>query len=156
MLRIHQNSSDAAGLPTGFLEDVQLVDGSGLSDDTQIFQDAVTWLLADIAGSEDLAAVRDGLAIAGETGSLRNRYDTTAGELAGRVAAKTGSLSGIRSLAGYLQADDGSEVVFSVVVAGPQVDNSSRADIDLLVADLARCGENLADWNSTDHDDSLG
>mgnify|MGYP000553527114 FL=1 len=147
---------DAAGLPDRLLEDVVLVDGSGLSDDTQISQDAVTWLLADIAASDALDAVRDGLAIAGETGSLRNRYETTAGALAGRVAAKTGSLTGIRSLAGYIEADDGSEMVFSVVVAGPRVDNSSRADIDLLVADLARCGENLADWNSTDRDDSLG
>ena len=147
---------EAAGLPPRLLEGVQLVDGSGLSDDTQISQDAVTWLLADIAASDELSAVRDGLAISGETGSLRNRYETTAGALAGRVAAKTGSLTGIRSLAGYLEADDGSEVVFSVVVAGPGVDNASRADIDLLVADLARCGENLADWDPTDRDDSLG
>jgi hypothetical protein len=38
-------------------------------------------------------------------------------------------------------------LAFSIVLSGNQVSNASRDDIDRLVAALAQCGENLADWH---------
>lgn len=147
---------DAVGLPPELREGVSIQDGSGLSDQTTLSAQAVLWLLRQIAQSPQLLAVREGLPVASETGSLRTRYTTVAGQLDGRVTAKTGSLRGVRSLAGFVTADDGQEVVFSVVVSGPRVSNDSRDQIDRIVADLARCGENLADWAQPDSTDLLG
>ena len=138
----------AVGLPEELAEGASIRDGSGLSDLTEVSGEAVVWVLREIQQSPDLAAVREGLPVANETGSLRTRYGSVAGQLQGRVAAKTGSLRGVRSLAGFVDADDESELMFSAVLSGPRVSNASRDEIDRIVADLARCGENLADWNS--------
>ena len=124
--------------------------GSGLSESTTIPHEEIARLLVDINEDESLGVVRESLPLAGETGSLRNRFQSVSGELAGRIEAKTGSIRGTRSLAGYLLADDGSELVFSLNATGAGVDNSSRDDIDRLLAEVSRCGSNLAHWESPD------
>ena len=124
--------------------------GSGLSESTTIPHEEIARLLVDINEDESLGVVRESLPLAGETGSLRNRFQSVSGELAGRIEAKTGSIRGTRSLAGYLLADDGSELVFSLNATGAGVDNSSRDDIDWLLAEVSRCGSNLAHWESPD------
>jgi len=124
--------------------------GSGLSESTTIPHEEIARLLVDINEDESLGVVRESLPLAGETGSLRNRFRSVSGELAGRIEAKTGSIRGTRSLAGYLLADDGSELVFSLNATGAGVDNSSRDDIDRLLAEVSRCGSNLAHWESPD------
>jgi D-alanyl-D-alanine carboxypeptidase/D-alanyl-D-alanine-endopeptidase (penicillin-binding protein 4) len=121
-----------------------------LSESTTIPHEEIARLLVDINEDESLGVVRESLPLAGETGSLRNRFQSVSGELAGRVEAKTGSIRGTRSLAGYLLADDGSELVFSLNATGAGVDNSSRDDIDRLLAEVSRCGSNLAHWESPD------
>jgi len=85
----------ALGIP---LEGVTIVDGSGLSRDDRATCNA---LLATLAlGREDprYATLRDGLAVAGERGTLATRLVGT--PLAGRLVAKTGSLNGVSGLAG--------------------------------------------------------
>jgi D-alanyl-D-alanine carboxypeptidase/D-alanyl-D-alanine-endopeptidase (penicillin-binding protein 4) len=54
------------------------------------------------------------LPVGGQDGTLSARFgETTA---AGRVHAKTGSLSHVSALSGYVQRTDGSWVAFSVLV----------------------------------------
>ncbi len=134
----------------GGMAGVSIRGGSGLSDSTTIPHEEIARLLVDINNDESLIVLKESLPVAGETGSLRNRFLSVSGELAGRIQAKTGSIRGTRSLAGYLEADDGSELVFSLNATGPGVDNSSRDDIDRLLAEVSRCGSNLAHWESPD------
>ena len=134
----------------GGLAGASIRGGSGLSESTTIPHEEIARLLIDINNDESLSVLKESLPVAGETGSLRNRFSTVSGELAGRIQAKTGSIRGTRSLAGYLEADDGSELVFSLNATGPGVDNSSRDDIDRLLAEVSRCGSNLAHWESPD------
>ncbi len=124
----------------GDLVGASIQGGSGLSDSTKIPHEEIVRLLDDINSDEALSVLKESLPVAGETGSLRSRFSMERGELAGRIQAKTGSIRGTRSLAGYLTADDGSELVFSLNITGERVDNSARGVIDDLVLELSRCG----------------
>jgi D-alanyl-D-alanine carboxypeptidase/D-alanyl-D-alanine-endopeptidase (penicillin-binding protein 4) len=60
-------------------------------------------------------------------------------ELEGRVFAKTGTISNVNSLSGYLVRDDGREVIFSILTNGSGLPSSRvRAAIDDVVRGLAR------------------
>jgi D-alanyl-D-alanine carboxypeptidase/D-alanyl-D-alanine-endopeptidase (penicillin-binding protein 4) len=54
--------------------------------------------------------------IAGVDGTLKNRMKGTKAE--GNVKAKTGTISNVRGLSGYLTAANGEEIVFSFLVNG--------------------------------------
>ena len=54
------------------------------------------------------------LPIAAQDGSLSNRFGDT--PAAGRVYAKTGSLSHVSALSGYIRRNDGNWVAFSILV----------------------------------------
>jgi D-alanyl-D-alanine carboxypeptidase/D-alanyl-D-alanine-endopeptidase (penicillin-binding protein 4) len=54
------------------------------------------------------------LAVAGVDGTLTNRMKGTPAE--GNVRAKSGTMSNIRSLAGYVTTRDGERVAFAVMV----------------------------------------
>ena len=86
----------ALRLPTTGLT---LVDGSGLSRDDRA---TCNLLLATLERSSDARyrAVSDGLPVAAQSGTLADRLHGTV--LAGRLAAKTGSLDGVTGLVGSL------------------------------------------------------
>ncbi|MGH9134148.1 MAG: D-alanyl-D-alanine carboxypeptidase/D-alanyl-D-alanine endopeptidase [Ilumatobacteraceae bacterium] len=99
------------------LQGVDLADGSGLSRDGRVTCDAIIAVLEHVGVDSELAR---SLPIAGESGTL-------AGELvgspaAGRLLAKSGTLTGVRALSGYLLADDG-PMTFSLVLNGEGVDD---------------------------------
>jgi serine-type D-Ala-D-Ala carboxypeptidase/endopeptidase (penicillin-binding protein 4) len=103
-------------------------DGSGLSRYDYVSADALTTLLAAIASNPIHAErYRSTLPVAGISGLLANRMKGTPAE--GRVAAKTGALTNIRSLAGYLTTVSGEPMAFAILVNNFQV--PSR-DIDAI------------------------
>jgi serine-type D-Ala-D-Ala carboxypeptidase/endopeptidase (penicillin-binding protein 4) len=59
---------------------------------------------------------RSALPLAGVSGTLANQLKDTAA--AGRVWAKTGSMSNVRSLSGYLMTLDNEPIVFSFIATG--------------------------------------
>ena len=131
------------GLPESFAdsEDFFAEDGSGLSQNNRVSPEMVTALLQTLVTEESGEPIVSSLAIPGEPGSLLRR-EASFGEASDDVAAKTGSLVGVRSLAGVI---DGPEpLVFSVFVVGQRVGDTTRDDIDFLVSEFHRCGENLA------------
>jgi len=133
----------AYGLP---VEDLSLRDGSGLSALNQVTPAFVTSLLVEIARSSgDLALVRQGLPIAGVDGSLDDRF--TGVNVAAResVAAKTGSITGVRSLAGFVTAQDGTELAFAFFSTGT-VGDETRQALETVVTGVHTCGSNLADF----------
>jgi D-alanyl-D-alanine carboxypeptidase/D-alanyl-D-alanine-endopeptidase (penicillin-binding protein 4) len=126
--------------------DMYFRDGSGLSPLNQLSARAITTLLSDIATDSELSALRDALPVSAETGSLQRRFQTAGSLAAGAASAKTGSIEGVRSLAGYLNASDGAELTFSLNLSGAGVSDAERSEIDQLVEGLYLCGENLAHW----------
>ena len=103
-------------------------DGSGLSRYDYVSADALTTLLGAMAGHATHAErYRSTFPVAGVSGLLANRMKGTPAE--GRVVAKTGSLSNIRSLAGYLTTLSGEPMAFAILVNNFQV--ASR-DIDAI------------------------
>ncbi len=103
-------------------------DGSGLSVDDRIAPRALTQLLAFASRQAWGQGWRDSLPIAGVDGTLQNRFKTS--PLKGRLWAKTGTMNEDSSLAGYLAANSGKTVAFSIMVNGHRP--GSRAEIDAI------------------------
>jgi D-alanyl-D-alanine carboxypeptidase/D-alanyl-D-alanine-endopeptidase (penicillin-binding protein 4) len=114
----------------GILPDAYLPrDGSGLSRYDYVTADTLTRLLtrlsADVNHAERFQAT---LPVGGVSGSLATRMKGTAAE--GRVRAKTGTLSNVRTLSGYLTTLDGDTIVFSMLANNFRV---STAEIDAIM-----------------------
>ena len=59
----------------------------------------------------------------------------------GRVVAKTGSIRGVSTLAGYVTADSGKTYAFAILLNGPGVwDTNGHAYQDRIIRALARQG----------------
>jgi D-alanyl-D-alanine carboxypeptidase/D-alanyl-D-alanine-endopeptidase (penicillin-binding protein 4) len=89
-------------------------DGSGLSRRNRLSARDLVAVLRDMRGRKDFGAFRDSLAAPGEDGTLRKRLE----DLEGRLRAKTGTLTGVSALSGYLTTARGAELAFSVIVNG--------------------------------------
>jgi D-alanyl-D-alanine carboxypeptidase/D-alanyl-D-alanine-endopeptidase (penicillin-binding protein 4) len=97
---------------------LRMVDGSGLSTMDNVTPEQLTVLLDNARQRPWFRTWYDSLPVAGVAdrmvgGTLRNRMAGTAA--ANNVHAKTGSLTGVTSLSGYVTAAGGRELVFSVV-----------------------------------------
>jgi len=127
---------EARGVPP---DQVRVVNGSGLYDATRITPRAMARLLAGLAGDDPTArAFRGSLAVAGETGTLRWRLRRE--DVRGRVLAKTGTLDGVATLAGYLPTRSGCTLAFVALINdadGAPAPRLRRA-LDRLILDLAR------------------
>ena len=87
---------------------VTIKDGSGLSENNAVPADVMSEFMRRVAsGGENLDVVRDALPVAGKTGSLASRFTGDNAVAAGHVVAKTGWIDTAYSLAGYLDAADG-------------------------------------------------
>ena len=93
---------------------LRLADGSGLSRHNLVSPIALVETLQAMAEHPQGGVFRSSLAIAGQSGTLRNRLGGTV--LAGRVQGKTGALTGNVSLSGYLQPPNYEPLVFSIVI----------------------------------------
>jgi len=104
------------------LDGAVLRDGSGLSHNNRLTAAQLVELLVVMARHRYADDFIASLAAAGEEGSMRRRYDVPA--LRGRLRAKTGTLQGVRGLAGYAWTPGGQMLAFALL------DNAS-ADADL-------------------------
>lgn len=97
---------------------VRISDGSGLTRKTNLTADAITDVLIAAQQEPWFQQWYDGLPIAGEPerlvgGTLRTRMlDTPA---AGNLRGKTGTLTGVSALSGYVTTKDGRKLVFSMI-----------------------------------------
>ena len=121
----------ARGIP---MANTVVADGSGLSREARVTCRALAALLT---GAEPMLAHR--LAVAGESGTLRNRLRGTAA--AGRVRAKTGSLDGMSGLAGYADTTTGQRVVFAYIANGLPVPSSTSSVQDPFLLTLVTTAE---------------
>lgn len=115
-------------------------DGSGLSRRDGFSPASIAQLLTAVRGKPWFQAWYDSLPVAGDAdrfvgGTLRNRMRGT--PAAGNVRAKTGSLTGVTALSGYVTSADGEPLVFSVMLN--QYLSGSPKDIeDKIAIRLAR------------------
>ncbi len=128
---------------------VVLADASGLSRASAVSPRTLAQVLAltgDPAYRDSFGQVVADLPVSGLSGTLAQRYrGGTARAAAGTVRAKTGTLTGVASLAGTLVDADGRLLLFAVMadrVPPPPVGgmDRSRAALDEVVAAVAACG----------------
>jgi D-alanyl-D-alanine carboxypeptidase/D-alanyl-D-alanine-endopeptidase (penicillin-binding protein 4) len=89
-------------------------DGSGLSRYNLVAPRFLIGILGHMRQSPNWQAFYDALPVAGADGTLRSRMRGT--PLQGNVHAKTGTVSNVRSLSGYLTTASGEPILFSIIV----------------------------------------
>ncbi len=83
--------------------------------------------------------------VSGDSGSLKTRFATgRLAEARGLVVAKTGYISTGYSLAGFVKAKDGSELIFTVFNLTPRASFNQRQAMDNLVYRFYLCGVSLS------------
>ena len=124
------------------IDDSKLVvaDASGLSKKNKITAKLMGELLYKIRKEEKYALLYESLPIGGVSGTLENRFTTTAPSAVGLVRAKTGTLNGTATLAGYVQSTDREYVFVTLaddLAKGNAALNKARAAIDRVLGRIA-------------------
>ena len=124
------------------IDDSKLVvaDASGLSRKNKITAKLMGELLYKLRKDEKYSLIYSGLPIGGISGTLRTRFLTTAPVAVGLVRAKTGTLNGTATLAGYVQSTDREYVFVTLadeIPKGNTALNKARAAIDRVLGRIA-------------------
>jgi D-alanyl-D-alanine carboxypeptidase/D-alanyl-D-alanine-endopeptidase (penicillin-binding protein 4) len=130
------------GLPTAGLV---LKDGSGLSRDNRVGPTTLAGAITEAARPTQtgLRSTLSGLPVAGFTGTLADRFDTsTTRPGRGVTRGKTGTLTGVSSLAGMVVDASGRPLVFVVMADQVPAGGGSAAEAasDRIASVLASCG----------------
>jgi serine-type D-Ala-D-Ala carboxypeptidase/endopeptidase (penicillin-binding protein 4) len=127
--RMVQRTLDGWGIPRdGYV----LADGSGLSRYNYLAASTITVILERLyRDPRHRDAFTATLPIAGKDGTIALRLKRTRAE--GNVVAKTGSISNVRCLSGFVRTRDGETLVFSILANGFVI---SAATVNW-IADLA-------------------
>jgi D-alanyl-D-alanine carboxypeptidase/D-alanyl-D-alanine-endopeptidase (penicillin-binding protein 4) len=115
-----------------------ILDGSGLARGNAVPARALTDLLgiaADPAHAH-LRAMITGLPVAAFNGTLQERVE----DAPGQVRAKTGTLTGVHSLAGVITGDGGVAYAFALLSNNAGNALEAREALDEVAASLAGCG----------------
>lgn len=115
---------------------VNLRDASGMSAQNLLSPEATVQMLLHARAQPWADAFRDALAAPGLEGTtLSGRLEP----LAGRVFGKTGTISNVNALSGYLVAADGRDIVFSILTNGTGLPAGMvRSAMDDIVLAIAR------------------
>ncbi|WP_193913477.1 D-alanyl-D-alanine carboxypeptidase/D-alanyl-D-alanine endopeptidase [Desmonostoc muscorum] len=118
-----------------------LIDGSGLSRRNLVTPEVFVQILRLIARTPAASIYRASLPVAGKSGTLKYRFQNTPAE--GIVQAKTGTLTGVVSLSGYVNAPKYQPLVFSIIANQSEqpatVVRQAIDEIVVLLAQLQRC-----------------
>jgi D-alanyl-D-alanine carboxypeptidase len=124
------------------IDDSKLVvaDASGLSKKNRITAKLMGEFLYKIHKDEKYALLYDSLPISGVSGTLQNRFTTTAPAAVGLVRAKTGTLNGTATLAGYVESTDREYIFVALaddIALGNRALDKARAAIDRVLGRIA-------------------
>lgn len=117
-----------------------VADASGLSRKNKITAKLMGELLYKLRKDEKYALIYAGLPIGGVSGTLRTRFLTTAPGAVGLVRAKTGTLNGTATLAGYVQSTDREYIFVTLadeIAKGNSALKRARAAIDRVLGRIA-------------------
>lgn len=113
-----------------------LYDGSGLSPYNSISADAMAKLLRYIYKSNFGHVVYDRLPLSGVSGTMKHRTKGTAAYK--KIRAKTGTVTGVCTLAGYATASNGHILAFVIMNCGMESAREARAWQDKVCDVLCR------------------
>jgi D-alanyl-D-alanine carboxypeptidase/D-alanyl-D-alanine-endopeptidase (penicillin-binding protein 4) len=91
-----------------------MFDGSGISRFNTVTARQMTWLLSYMRTSPVSKEFMESLSVAGISGTLRRMCVNTAAE--GNIQAKSGTMSRVKSYAGYAQTQSGKTLIFAIIV----------------------------------------
>lgn len=119
--------------PTGIdTKQMKLQDGAGISYYNQISPHVFARLLQHIYHDPTIKTIFiDSLPISGQSGTLK--YKLQAQNVNGRIKAKTGTMTGVTNLSGFLRTQSEKDITFSFMVNGAMGD---RYILDQLIAEV--------------------
>ncbi len=134
-LKVLREYGESVGLN---MNDWYFEDGSGMSHENHVSSLVVSDLLYKVQSEEWFDSFLTSLPVAANSermvgGTLRNRLKDPL--TAGKVFAKTGSLSGVSALSGYVDVSSGKRYIFSILV---QNKSGAAAGIDEIVKAIAK------------------
>ena len=113
-----------------------LRDGCGLSKENSISATHFCDLLKYLYVSKNFSDFKSTLPIAGVSGTIKNLCKGQAGE--GRIFAKSGTISKVKSYAGYIESKSGKNLAFAITVNNYSGSNSRIiAEIEKVLNELA-------------------
>ncbi len=115
---------------------IDLADGSGLSRYNEVTPNGIARMLRAVWRHPDFKAFYHALPVAGVDGTMRKRLLATPSF--DNVRAKTGSMSSVRALSGYLIDGSGETLLFSLLLNGYDAPGSVAVALeDLLVEQIS-------------------
>jgi D-alanyl-D-alanine carboxypeptidase len=115
-------------------------DASGLSKENRITAQIMGQLLFKIRNDAIFKRFYESLPVSGVSGTLQSRFLTTAPSAVGLVRAKTGTLNGTVTLAGYVESKDREYIFVTLADEIPRGDKSAskvRDAIDRILGRIA-------------------
>ena len=119
---------------------LKVLDASGLSKGNRVTASLIGQLLYKIHKDEKYNLIYSALPVAGISGTLESRFLTTAPTAVGLVRAKTGTLNGTVTLAGYVESVDREYVFVTLaddIQRGTRASDKARAAIDRILGRIA-------------------
>jgi D-alanyl-D-alanine carboxypeptidase len=119
---------------------LRVIDASGLSKENRITASMVGQLLFKLRQDEKFKYIYDFLPVGGISGTLESRFLTTAPTAVGLVRAKTGTLNGTVTLAGFVESVDREYVFVTLaddIQRGVRASDKARAAIDRILGRIA-------------------
>ena len=117
-----------------------VADGSGLSRENRVSAKTMAELLLKLRKDPQYENLYTSLPVGGVSGTLRNRFLTTAPGAVGLVHAKTGTLNGTVSLAGYIESGEREYIFVTVadkIPRGNRASDRARALMDRILGRIA-------------------
>ncbi|MEU1130934.1 D-alanyl-D-alanine carboxypeptidase/D-alanyl-D-alanine-endopeptidase [Streptomyces sp. NPDC005900] len=123
------------------LSGTRFADGSGLDRADRVSAGLLAALLERAADPShpELRSVVTGLPVAGFTGTLVDRYPKDSPGT-GLVRAKTGTLTGVNTLAGTVVDADGRLLLFAFMTTGTTDAQGAQKALDQMASTVANCG----------------
>lgn len=127
-----------AGLP---VDDLELDDGSGLARSNRISPSLLAMTTAASQADSRTAGLGAGFPVAAFNGTLRMRFERDAQGGRGLIRAKTGTLSGVSSIAGVAETASGHGIAFAAMADDVASEDTlaARDALDRIGAALAEC-----------------
>ena len=120
---------------------LKAVDGSGLSRANRVSTKMLAQLLLKTYDNDKYRTIYGGLPVGGINGTMRNRFVTSAPKAIGLVRTKTGSLTGVVSMAGYVQGGDHEYIFVAIADQIPKnrtAAKAARVALDKVLAKFAK------------------
>ena len=130
---------------------LKMYDGSGLAQGNRVTAKMIAQLMTKVAngnleGNSTLAQMETYLPVAGKTGTLAGRFNGVNAIARNYVLGKSGYIPGLYSLAGIVNAKDGTRLAYAFFArsaGGKTVGYAARPALDTLATRLYQCGFGL-------------